>query len=129
MFRLIGRRLTTSPYAKAVPLVPLISSGSSSAVQSAGDAGVAAEPPDPDHHSPLTAGDAGVEAEPPDPEHHSPLTYGKVFTAIPRVTGVNTPNINSKISEKWGLPFVKNSGAFRKSYIEGRETLRYVSIQ
>jgi hypothetical protein len=108
MFRLIGRRLTRSPYAKAVPLVPLISSGSSSAVQSAGD--------------------AGVEAEPPDPDHHSPLTYGKVFTAIPRVTGVNTPNINSRIAEKWGLPFVKNSGAFRKSYIDGRETLRYVCI-
>ena len=49
MFRLVGRRLTRSPYAKAVPLVPLISSGSSSAVQSAGDAGVEDEPPDPDH--------------------------------------------------------------------------------
>jgi hypothetical protein len=38
------------------------------------------------------------------------------------------PNINSRIAEKWGLPFVKNSGAFRKSYIDGRETLRYVCI-
>ena len=102
MFRLIGRRLMSSPYTMAVPLVPLISSGSAS------------------------VGDAAVEAEPPDPAHHSPLTYGKVFDAIPRVTGVNTPNINSRISEKWGLPLLKNSGAFRKSYIEGRETLRYV---
>ena len=67
-----------------------------------------------------------VEEPPePDPPHQSPLTFGNVFNAIPRVTGVNTPNINSKIAEKWGLPHVQNSEEFRRSYVEGRDNLRY----
>ena len=73
-----------------------------------------------------------VQEEPPDqpgpPEQprQSPLTYAKVFGAIPRVTGVNTPNINHLVAQKWGLPFVTSSEDFRKSYAEGREILRYV---
>ena len=73
-----------------------------------------------------------VQEEPPDqpgpPEQprQSPLTYGKVFGAIPRVTGVNTPNINHLVAQKWGLPFVSSSEGFRKCYAEGREILRYV---
>ena len=55
----------------------------------------------------------------------SPLTYGKVFGVIPRVTGVNTPNINERIAKKWGLPEVASSSEFRKVYTEGRATLRY----
>ena len=54
----------------------------------------------------------------------SPLTFGKVFGAIPRVTGVNTPNINDRIAKVWGLPEVKTSTEFKKIYTEGRATLR-----
>ena len=54
----------------------------------------------------------------------SPLTYGKVFGAIPRVTGVNTPNINQRIAKPWGLPLVNSSVDFKKVYVEGRATLR-----
>ena len=56
----------------------------------------------------------------------SPLTFGKVFGAIPRVTSVNTPNINELISKRWGLPEVASSNDFKKIYIEGRATMRYV---
>ena len=63
---------------------------------------------------------------PPEQPRQSPLTYAKVFGAIPRVTGVNTPNINHLVAQKWGLPFVTSSEVFRKSYAEGREILRYV---
>ena len=55
----------------------------------------------------------------------SPLTYGKVFGAIPRVTGVNTPNINQRIAKPWGLPLVNSSVDFKKVYVEGRAALRY----
>ena len=55
----------------------------------------------------------------------SPLTYGKVYGAIPRVTGVNTPNINQKIAKPWGLPLVNSSVDFKKVYVEGRAALRY----
>ena len=54
----------------------------------------------------------------------SPLTYGKVFGAIPRVTGVNTPNINQRIAKPWGLPLVNSSVDFKKVYVEGRAALR-----
>ena len=63
--------------------------------------------------------------EPPKPpDKPSPLTYGKVFGAIPRVTQVNTPNINQLISQVWGLPQVSSSQKFRSSYEEGRDVLR-----
>ena len=79
---------------------------------------------------PQAAGDglaSGVqEPSGPDLPHQSPLTFGKVYLALPRVTGVNTPNINSKIAEKWGLPCVKNSEEFRKNYVEGRDVLRCI---
>ena len=54
----------------------------------------------------------------------SPLTYGKVFGAIPRVTDVNTPNINQRIAKPWGLPLVNSSVDFKKVYVEGRAALR-----
>ena len=66
------------------------------------------------------------QSAPPEQPRQSPLTYGKVFGAIPRVTGVNTPNINHLVAQKWGLPFVSSSEGFRKCYAEGREILRYV---
>ena len=58
----------------------------------------------------------------------SPLTFGKVFGEIPRVTGVNTPNINDRIARKWGLPEVTSSVEFRKVYTDGRAALRYSRI-
>ena len=58
----------------------------------------------------------------------SPLTYGKVFGEIPRVTGVNTPNINDRIAKKWGLPKVASSDEFRKVYSDGRAAMRYGRI-
>ena len=99
---------------QALPIVPLVPSNSG-------------EPPLPPHpHAGGDSSTSGVEEPPePDPPHQSPLTFGKVFVAIPRVNGVNTPNINSKIAEKWGLPCVQNSEEFRRSYVEGRENLRY----
>ena len=83
----------------------------------------------------VSAKGGGGDGDPPEPDRgeppqlpkqsrHSPLTYGKVFGAIPRVTGVNTPNINDKIAQKWGLPPVDDSKVFKKSYVEGREILR-----
>ena len=54
----------------------------------------------------------------------SPLTFGKVFGAIPRVTAVNTPNINDRIAKRWGLPDVASSGEFKKIYSDGRATMR-----
>ena len=60
--------------------------------------------------------------------HASPLTYGKVFGEIPRVTGVNTPNINDRIAKKWGLPEVASSVEFRKVYTDGRTAMRYGRI-
>ena len=68
--------------------------------------------------------DSGEPPGVPRQTRHSPLTYGKVFGALPRVTGVNTPNINGKIAQKWGLPPVVDSKGFKKSYVEGREMLR-----
>ena len=55
----------------------------------------------------------------------SPLTYQKVFSEIPRVTGVNTPNINDKIAKPWNLTPVTNSTKFKKAYVDGRSVLRY----
>ena len=54
----------------------------------------------------------------------SPLTYGKVFGAIPRVTGVSTPNINEKIAKPWNLPALSDSTEFKMSYVDGRANLR-----
>ena len=70
--------------------------------------------------------DRGEPPDLPQQSRYSPLTYGKVFGAIPRVTGVNTPNINDRIAQKWGLPPVDNSEVFKKNYVEGREMLRYI---
>ena len=68
---------------------------------------------------------AAAEAEPdPGQATVSPLTFGKVFGAIPRVTAVNTPNINNRIAQRWGLPAVDSSEEFRKIYSEGRATMR-----
>ena len=56
---------------------------------------------------------------------HSPLTYGKVFGAIPRMTkAINTPVINSRISDMFGLPHLSSSKDFKKVYSDGREVLR-----
>ena len=68
---------------------------------------------------------AGGGGQPPDFTCQSPLTYGKVFCLIPRVTAVNTPNINERIAQKFGLPPVAGSEKFRKCYVDGREILRY----
>lgn len=67
----------------------------------------------------------GDSASSPTGHQGSPLTYGKVYGAIPRVTGVNTPNINERIAKKWGLPEVSSSSEFRKVYTDGRALLRY----
>ena len=111
------RFLRRSRFTKALPLLPLTSLSSSGepseSVHSAGDVSVprpAAEPPN------------------KDPSRQSPLTFGKVFGAIPRVTQVNTPNINQRISDVFGLPTVTSSEEFRKSYVEGRDVLRYVIL-
>ena len=57
---------------------------------------------------------------------HSPLTYGKVFGAIPRMTkAINTPVINSRISDVFGLPHLTSSRDFKKVYSDGRDILRY----
>ena len=108
MFRFLVKPL------QALPIVPLVPFNSG-------------EPPLLPHlHARGDSSASGVKEPPePDPPHQSPLTFGKVFGAIPRVTGVNTPNINSKIAEKWGLPFVQNSEEFRRNYEEGRDNLRY----
>ena len=58
----------------------------------------------------------------------SPLTFGKVFTAIPRVTAITTPNINKRISQVWGLPALENSKEFKKIYATGRDELRSVQF-
>ena len=71
-----------------------------SEVVSAKGGGGDGDPPEPDR---------GEPPQLPKQSRHSPLTYGKVFGAIPRVTGVNTPNINDKIAQKWGLPPVDDS--------------------
>ena len=58
---------------------------------------------------------------------HSPLTYGKVFGAIPRMTkAINTPVINSRISDVFGLPHLSSSKDFKRVYSDGREVLRYL---
>ena len=106
MLRLLKRILKESSFTKALPVVPLVPlKPSEASLQPEGE-----------------ASQSLVPSEPPD--NHSPLTYGKVFNAIPRVTKVNTPNINQRISQVWGLPRVSSSGEFRSSYVEGREILR-----
>ena len=114
MLRLLRRSRRFTKALPLLPLTPLSSSGEpSEPVQSAGDASV-----------------SKPAAEPPDkgPSGQSPLTFGKVFGAIPRVTQVNTPNINQRISEVFGLPTVRSSEEFRKSYVEGRDVLRYLIL-
>ena len=55
----------------------------------------------------------------------SPLTYGKVFGAIPRMSkSINTPVINQRVSDVFGLPPLTSSSEFKKIYSEGREVLR-----
>ena len=55
----------------------------------------------------------------------SPLTYGKVFGAIPRMSkSINTPVINQRVSDVFGLPSLSSSTEFKKIYAEGREVLR-----
>ena len=74
------------------------------------------------------AGDDGLEGSdlvaavaPPE----SPLTFGKVFLATPRMTkAINTPVINTRIAEVFGLPPLKSSAEFKTIYSEGREVLR-----
>ena len=46
-----------------------------------------------------------------------------MFGAIPRVTGVNTPNINQRTAKPWGLPLVNSSVDFKKVYVEGGAAL------
>ena len=59
----------------------------------------------------------------------SPLTYGKVFGAIPRMTkAINTPVINNRISDVFGLPHLSSSKEFKKVYSDGREVLRYLML-
>ena len=89
--------------------------------QSSGKPCAEAEPPAVQHEH----GGEGDSTSAPDEHQVSPLTYGKVFGAIPRVTGVNTPNINDRIAKKWGLPEVTSSSEFRKIYTDGRAALRY----
>ena len=99
----------------------------------------AGNPSQPHHHltdSPSDGGDgrlivamdeevgAGGAVPGPGQATVSPLTFAKVFGAIPRVTGVNTPNINDRIAKRWGLPEVASSGEFKKIYTDGRETMR-----
>ena len=67
---------------------------------------------------------SGSSAQPATRTNLSPLTFGKVFGLIPRVTGVNTPNINHKIAKLWGLPPVDNSAEFKRIYVDGRAILR-----
>jgi hypothetical protein len=57
----------------------------------------------------------------------SPITCGKVFEAIPRVNKITTPVINQKIGERFGLPLVSSSYAFKAEYVKKREELRRVN--
>ena len=71
------------------------------------------------------AGDGGEVGAGVGVARHSPLTYGKVFGAIPRMTkAINTPVINSRISDVFGLPHLTSSREFKKVYSDGREVLR-----
>ena len=71
------------------------------------------------------AGDGGKVGAGVRVARHSPLTYGKVFGAIPRMTkAINTPVINSRISDVFGLPHLTTSRDFKKVYSDGREVLR-----
>jgi hypothetical protein len=57
-----------------------------------------------------------------------PLTFGKVFQAIPRMTkAINTPIINIRIAQAFGLPNIGSSSEFKKIYSDGREALRLVN--
>ena len=59
-------------------------------------------------------------------DQDSPLTYGKVFSMIPRMTKtINTPVINQRISEVFGVPALETSSEFKKIYSSGREALRW----
>ena len=55
----------------------------------------------------------------------SPLMYGRVFGAIPRMSkAINTPVINIRIAQAFGLPALSSSSEFKKIYSSGREVLR-----
>ena len=88
MYSRLGRKLRKSRCSMALPVVPIVTLATSETYEKAAGDALASQslrPPDP-------------------PDKLLPLTYGKVFTAIPRLTKVNTPNINNKISQVWGLP-------------------------
>lgn len=111
MLRLLGRHHRLPPFFKSVPLVPVALLSSEDAPETAGDAEATV----------VEAGDSSGAGG----AQNSPLTYGKVFDKIPRMTKtINTPVINQRISEVFGLPALDKSSEFKKIYSSGREALR-----
>ena len=117
MFRLIGQKSRWPPSLLSLPIVPLafVSGDSSQPVLAGGG-----------DHGEGAAG-AGGDTE-GGAAHVSPLTFGKVFQAIPRMTkAINTPIINIRIAQAFGLPNIDSSSEFKKIYSDGREALRLVN--
>ena len=109
MLRLLGHHHRLPPFLKSVPLVPVALLSSEDAPETSGDATV------------FEAGDSSGAGG----DQDSPLTYGKVFSMIPRMTKtINTPVINQRISEVFGVPALETSSEFKKIYSSGREALR-----
>ena len=104
-----GASSQTATFLKSVPLVPVALLSSEDAPETSGDATV------------FEAGDSSGAGG----DQDSPLTYGKVFSMIPRMTKtINTPVINQRISEVFGVPALETSSEFKKIYSSGREALR-----
>ena len=134
MFRLIRHQSSWLSFLKALPVFPLgfidpiksatVPATASVSVTSDVDVESGAVQAGGGGHA--VDGDNGVEGSELDgalPE--SPLTFGKVFLAIPRMTkAINTPVINTRIAEVFGLPPLKSSSEFKTIYSEGREVLR-----
>ena len=117
MFKIFSHRTGLPFYMKALPVVPL---GFSPGVPP-DTAGVVGETDVEVEDMDVVGGQVERDAGVPD----SPLTYGKVFGAIPRMSkAINTPVINSRIADVFGLPHLANSSDFKKVYSDGREVLR-----
>ena len=131
MFRLTGcRQSRWGPcLVKALPVVPL-AFGSENPVRihqpvPENEDGVLTAPGDSVVTDAAGDHDPGADTGGDGAAHVSPLTYGKVFGAIPRMSkAINTPVINIRIAQAFGLPSLSSSSGFKKIYSSGREVLR-----
>ena len=120
----MGLKSRWPPSLLSLPIVPLadISEDSSQPVLAGGDYGKVVAGAGDDHGKVAAGagGDTGGGAA-----HVSPLTFGKIFGVIPRMTkAINTPIINIRIAQAFGLPNLDSSSEFKKIYSAGREALR-----